>query len=182
MPHPDGKMSKVVCTNDPETKELLGPQLSVYGDEQVAGVIQCGQYTVLRVSARASMWADVNLNVATVESYMTYKFVPDPMQSGELALYEIQIRSNVGNWDKFWDGYTTKYGKPKLVSNQPIQNGAGATFDNTIATWENDQSTITLTKRFSRVDNTYIFYEHLRLSGEVKRRVEQKNGRPSDNL
>lgn len=185
LPHPDGKPAKVICAGDPETKPLLGPRFYADGDEASGGAIECNYYE-FRTSYASSVvpptWEEVVLNVATVDSFMRYKFVPDPAQNSEQALYTIIVRSNVGNWATFWSGYTSKYGKPLRISNEPTQNNMGATFDNTVAIWENDESIITLIKRFSRIDNTYIFYESKRLSNELKRKVEEKNGRPADKL
>ena len=182
MPHPDGQQTKVICTGDPDAKRRV---LFASDDEDAAGVRVCNHYEFKKLFASSSLppeWTETSLNVATINVFMTYKFVPDTKRGNEPALYSIIVRSNVTNWNKFWEGYNGKYGKPQSVSNASTQNRAGATFDNVTATWENDQSSITLIKRFSRIDNTYILYEHQRLAAEIKRRVQQKKGKPSDKL
>jgi hypothetical protein len=190
-PHPDGIRATVICQGDPEARSLY--TLSAYGDEATAGVIVCNfyewggmRYRILREvlpgSTSPPTWEEAALNVATIGVYMEYKFIPDPTRADEPALYSIVVRSNVGYWYKFWEAYTAKYGKPTNVSEAPVQNKAGATFDNVEAVWDNGVSTITLIKRFERIDNTYVFYEHRRLASEIKRRVEQKEGKPSDKL
>lgn len=182
LPHPDGNDSKVICTGDSKPEGIRQDyELSVYGDESKAGVIICNFY-LLRPFPTRLIWLDAQLNVASINAYMKYKFLPDPLRGNELSLYAIIVRSNVAAWEKFWEGYTGKYGPPNHISDAPMQNKVGATFDNVVATWDNKISGITLRKRFERIDNSYIFYIHYRLSQEITRMIEKRDGKPSDKL
>jgi len=186
IPFPDAHETnyniKVICTNDPEARLMFDLWVSS-DDESLAGVVYCNFFGFRTLYAGVPPeWEEERLNVATIGSYMMFKFVPSPDTLGDYNLYLITARTNVDNWDKYWRGYTGKYGPPKITSDEPIQNNAGATFDNITAIWDNGESTITLIKRFDRIDNTYAIYSHTKLSSLIDKLVEQQTGAPSDNL
>ena len=186
LKHPDDAQAKVICSNDADAKKLrYSTELGVYGSDRDAGVLRCNHFKFGKLFDSSSLppeWQEVNLNVATVGVYMTYKFVPDPQVQNVPMLYWIGVRSNVQYWSKFWEGYTTKYGKPHSIDNSSSQNRMGATFDNVRAVWNNNVSTIILLKRSSEIQRTDIVYTHTRLLAEVEKRERSKRGRPEDKL
>jgi len=182
MPHPDGKKTKAICQGDPEAGRMF---LYPSGPGADVGAIECNIYEFKSPSYSPNLspsWHEAGLNVATIGVYMEYEFIPDPEKNGEYALYLMIVRSNVGNWETFWSAYNTKYGPPDSLSDASTQNRMGAIFNNVEAVWDNSESTITLVKRYLRVDNTYIFYGDSRLLEEIERLKLKKHGKPSDKL
>ena len=134
LKHPDRDGVRVICSTDPEVKNIrLGfgsPQ--AVDDEITLAVIVCGHFNT---GVLGPGWSPLPLNVATVSTGVEYKFVPDQTMQNVPMLYSIEASSNVQDWSKYWEGYTTKYGKPHRLNTDPTQNQRGATFDNVRAVW-----------------------------------------------
>jgi hypothetical protein len=183
LPLPDGGDAKVICYNDPETRGAAFLELFVGGVEGEAGVFGCGFYVLksrLGPLKGPPKWYDAGLKVATVKVSAVYFFVPDRVAARRLI--RIEVRSKTESWDTFWEGFTGRYGEPKAVSRDPIQNKLGAVFDNTVAVWDNGESTIALAKRHIEIERLLIRLDHTGLQNLLRERIEQKRGRPKDNL
>ena len=178
LPHPDGKSDKVICEGDSEYARASSVISDISEDEKIAGATICRHFA----RDKSGSWRQARLNVATTDLPVEFRFIRDPMHSNEPALYKISVMTGTSDWDKLLEGYITKYGNPTRRSDSPIQNMAGATFDNIEAVWENEESTITLIKRDKRINEGRVSYVHKPLWEEIRRKVEEKQGRPSDKL
>jgi hypothetical protein len=53
-----------------------------------------------------------------------------------------------------------KYGKPAKVSNEPVQNQAGATFNNHVYTWNFSEGQLVLEERYGRIDKGGLHFDN----------------------
>lgn len=180
LPYPDpGEYPvKLICGEDPEVQENFEDFQDVWplSDDKASGIQLCRYYVF------AHIWREEELDVATIGSEVIFQVVREAPDSSVFRLYSITVVTDIENWNTLYEGYLGKYGDPTQRSDEPIQNNTGATFDNTELVWDNGVSTLTLVKRFDRIDATYVFYEHTALSAQVKANRESVTGAPEDNL
>lgn len=181
-PFPDPDMYEglhVLCTGDEGAKDRL--ELKVFDAVAQAGIIRCNHFKTYRGSGTYTRVEEATLNVAGVQVFQIYEFVPDP-KSGQHRLFRIAIRSNTQFWDQFWQAYTSKFGKPTRLDKGKVQNKLGGTFEKVTAMWANKESSITLEQRTTAVDLMAITYLHNALGANVVKQMDAVEGKPSSKL
>lgn len=180
LAYPDGgKAAFIMCHKQPGADAEI--KLLPIETERAGGAIGCAYYKSERLSPGSPHFtAPAYLKVATVSVDPVFWFAPD--QRNVTRLYAISFRSHVNNWHTFWEGYTGRYGQPKNIKRDPIQNRMGATFDNIDASWVNEESKIFAYKRFANIDTSYFRYELTALSDYVQQKGRKVKGSPKDNL
>ena len=187
LPYPDQKPNvpaRAFCTGDP-VPERSYIRMDVYDTDKAIGIIKCNHFDFKKSYAESTIppaWREATLRVATIETYMTYEFIPDATPQRTPRLFRISVRSNVRYWDTFWRGFTAKYGPPEKKIDGTVQNRMGAVFDDVTVTWRNAESSITMFKRVGRIDATSIIYEHTALARLATTLEERITGKPGENL
>ncbi len=89
----------------------------------------------------------------------SYGFEFSKQLSGEkYVLYKIWIWPKSWAYESIYAGLLQKFGKPKLIKSENLQSMGGAVFKNTISTWKNKYSKISLEKYYSDIENGSLEY------------------------
>lgn len=92
----------------------------------------------------------------TSDTY-SFKFIKGPNDS-EPILYEIFFLIHINAFPSVSLGLMEKFGKPK-TTNSSVMSKLGASFPNTVLTWENSVSAIKYEKRFTDLETSQLIYE-----------------------
>ena len=134
-------------------------------DDQNDGVVRCE-------------WS--NIEIAHYSSGLgTYRFIK-PSNSSDPKLFEIFISLPSHGFQDVFDGLSKKFGKPKKIKKDEVQNRIGNRFENYRVEWNNGISSIEIAQRFSSIDIMSIRYEHIKLSRHYYREAEKKSAPPSE--
>jgi hypothetical protein len=68
-----------------------------------------------------------------------------------------------------------KYGQPSSEREEPIQNVAGATFDNIVSEWKFQEGSLKLRMRFGNVNSGMLSFDDPTVSQEIYGRQTQKH-------
>ena len=98
------------------------------------------------------------------------------------VLSSIAIREDEKYFNQIRDAMIEKYGKPTSENNEPIQNRAGASFDNSILEWDNSVSKIQLKRRSGKIDASSIVYSSKSGLAESGKRSKQNAASGSHDL
>jgi hypothetical protein len=173
----------VTCTGDlfpsygNKMREASG--VAVYGIEKEAGVKEC-VWTRARDERATYVSAGETAPLKMADSgyvsfYYSFKFIPDP-KDGVLRLYEVHAPSNTAAAGNVIDALSTKWGKPETV-NDSVQNKLGASFPRTTATWSNPAATITVTDRWSKIDDMMLIMKSTRLHSVIDKLEEAEKAK-----
>lgn len=110
-----------------------------------------------------------------------FYFVPTS-ESADPVLYYIDITIDSHKFQEVWDVFHEAYGAPTEVEEPSVQNGFGNTFINTTVVYQNEVSAIVLTRFKETIDHSSVEYILLPVNEELRKKITEKNGRPSDRL
>ena len=185
FPFPDAEKHSglhILCTGEPRAQDTSGAfHLDVTGAQAKTGLIRCKHFGPRRLHTMVVI-QEVTLNVAGVQAFTDFEFLPAGDDSRDLRLFRINVHSNMMNWDQFWAAYMGKFGKPTVVENGVVQNAYGATFSKTVATWNNEESRIVLEQRSSSLKTMKIMYVHDAMAMDYFARLKRIEGNRADKL
>lgn len=183
MPYPDpGKYAglNALCTGDPTPPKTYGTaQLRVPSVMAKIGLIRCKHFAPQKLGVMVNN-KEAPLNVANVETFTTFEFLPGKDNAPRLV--RIVVGSNMMYWDQFWSGYTTKYGQPTSVENGVVRNNLGATFPKITATWQANESSITLEQRDGNLKTMKVVYLHKNLGRSLMDALNRTKGSAASKL
>lgn len=108
-----------------------------------------------------------------------FNFIRD--SNKQLRLNEISFTADMDQLDGVLDPMFEKYGSPD-VSEQAVENGYGATFDQYQVHWSNQVSSIELVTRCGKVHRFCIFYTHKALADFHEAYLTRTQGTAEDRL
>lgn len=175
IPFPDGdKKADMVssCSSAPYLKQgEVGAIACVFFNHRVEKDRYATQRE--REAARTMLLA----NIAVVPRFY---FTADAQ--GVLRLSMIIIWTGTDNYLPMQEALTQKYGMPRSVTPELVQNSMGAVYDNEKTTWSNEVSEIVIIQRDRKIDSMTIRYSHLPLAIEASERRKAVEGDPVETL
>jgi hypothetical protein len=185
MDYPDlGKFNglKLFCSGDSIPSNIYGAyRVDVDASSAKAGLIRCMHFAPQSLGSLTST-EEATLSVAGVETFTTFDFAPNEEDPTVRGLLRINVDSNMMYWDQFWAAYTKKYGEPNEIDNGTVQNSYGATYSKIVASWKNDESSITLEQRNGNLKTMKIIYLYDPLARTYLKRLEKMTDGASDQL
>ena len=165
-----------VCSNEAKAAEMKYAEVYVFRNLNVDGLIICHHYFMSPIFNRVE---SADLLIADWGGNTDFYFV-NPEGTTDYILYEIITTSKQPIFDELLDAYKVAMGKNPLISTPLIQNRMGATFENIIAQWENEVSTLRLEKYYSDLRTLGITYtlKSLKESGEKRiRKISEERAK-----
>lgn len=168
FPDPKYPNSKVLCTGDVEFKrmrDLEAPPINP--DLRRIGVVGCAFYSPTNSRGQFFRNAPDLANIGGYETF--YLFAPmdlkDEAHRGRLYLIRISPPSN--RFKTVIDAFAERYGKPAMQAKPVIKNRLGAEFEDEIAVWENEQSSVMLQKYFTSITSSLVVFTHKSIAAAV---------------
>lgn len=147
-----------LCSNGRRTQDPASgmPYLFVPDELQKAGVVVCRYYYHYSVgdSPYGKRIEEARLLAAEWGTPTAFYFVK-PEGADDYFLYQIESTSKQPIFNELLQAYTAAIGSPNVES-RAVQNRFGAAFDNVIASWTNDVSTVRLEKYYADLDTLGI--------------------------
>ncbi|MHB1186502.1 hypothetical protein [Thiobacillus sp.] len=144
--------SQVLCKELPEDKKVFGDKQCIYS--------RPGPYGQL--DPRIATFGGASVD-AIVMNYF-----------GD-TLKSIAVSVSPKNYIQIVDALREKYGKPQKEEKELLQTKSGATFENTILTWQSGPSTLMIRKYFGRIDSSVLKFEMGDYLEEVSRRRAKRS-------
>lgn len=167
MPFPDqqgGREVNLICVGANQDFSMSFPRYSFDETDRELAVTKCSWAEKNSFPRdQNDIWRETHLVVGNlIAKDVTYSFIKSP-DTGEQRLYDITVI--LGGFNGYDNGFSTiskalvaKYGKPSSIENGESQNKMGAKFSNTQMKWQNAESTIHLSERFTEIDNMFLNY------------------------
>ena len=146
-------------------------------DEQADGAATCKWVSNFKGSP--TVGGQMYISLGDGGGYPEFDFVSD--ERGVKRLVEIDVRSNMAQWEKLTSAYTLKFGPP-TVTHSTLQNGYGAQFTGETDRWSNGLSTITIEAHCGKIELVCITYKHTGLAAYIAARDRARNGDPAARL
>jgi hypothetical protein len=161
MPYPDAAKdpkARPLCRGDKDLSRDPSARIDLSDAFVRIGVVACKYFTpgprgISGIYAAAPDFA----NIGGYET--TFLFAPaafhEPLR---LRLYMVMVTPRSDHYQTIVDALAVKYGKPTDVAVSKVKNRMGAEFNDEVATWKNDSSSITVKKFNDNIGQSIVLF------------------------